>query len=78
MEYCFESIICFKTLNPQQINKNDTDWDMLAVNSTIPKTPVICKPSQEAIEQALRLAKVDLQRMVHEIGGFDGHFHIFF
>ena len=78
LEDCFESIICFETLNPQQINKNDTDWDMLAIKSTIPKTPVICKPSQEAIEQALRLAKADPQRTVHEIGGFDGHFHISF
>ena len=65
LEGCFEGIICFETLNPpSQTTENNNDWDMLSVNSTIPKTPVICKPSKVAIEQALRLANADPQKTV--------------
>jgi len=52
LEDCFEGIICFETLNPP------------SVNSTIRNTPVICKPSKVAIEQALRLANADPQRTI--------------
>jgi len=65
LEGCFEGIICFETLNPpSQTTENNNDWDMLSVNSTIPKTPVICKPSKVAIEQALRLANADPQKTI--------------
>ena len=65
LEDCFEGIICFETLNPpSHITEKNIDWHMLAVKSTIPKTPVICKPSKVAIEQALHLANVDPQRTV--------------
>ena len=51
LEDCFEGIICFETLNPpSQITDINNDWDMVAVSSAIPKTPVICKPSKVAIE----------------------------
>jgi pyrimidine and pyridine-specific 5'-nucleotidase len=62
---CFEGIICFETLNPpSQITENNNDWNIPTVNSTIAKTPVICKPSKEAIKQALSLAKANPQRTV--------------
>ena len=65
LEDCFEGIICFETLNPpSHITENNINWHMLAVDSTIPKTPVICKPSKVAIEQALHLANADPQRTV--------------
>ena len=65
LEDCFEGIICFETLNPpSHITENNIDWHMLAVNSTIPKTPFIHKPSKVTIEQDLRFANVDPQIMV--------------
>jgi len=65
LEDCFEGIICFETLNsPSQITEKNSDCDMPIVNSTIPKAPVICKPSKDAIEQALRLANTDPRRTI--------------
>jgi len=65
LEGCFEGIICFETLNPPaQITEKNNHRKKSAVNSTIPKTPVICKPMKEAIEQAIRLAKADPHRTI--------------
>jgi len=65
LEDCFEGIICFETLNPpSRIIENNNAQDMLAVNCTNPKTPVICKPSELATELALRLANADPQRTI--------------
>uniref|UniRef100_A0A0D6QVJ1 Pyrimidine 5'-nucleotidase n=1 Tax=Araucaria cunninghamii TaxID=56994 RepID=A0A0D6QVJ1_ARACU len=63
LEDCFEGVICFETLNSQlktfkNTNGSDTSIDV------IPKTPIICKPSKEAIEQALRLANADPERTI--------------
>eukprot|EP00253_Pinus_taeda_P028680 PITA_28680 len=65
LEDCFEGIICFETLNPpSQTTANNNHVDIPSVNSLIPKTPVVCKPSKEAIRQAIRLAKADPQRTI--------------
>nr|ABK22648.1 unknown [Picea sitchensis]ABR16736.1 unknown [Picea sitchensis] len=65
LQDCFEGIICFETLNTlSQITENNNDWDMPIVNSTIPATPITCKPSKESIEQALHLANADPQRTI--------------
>jgi len=65
LEDCFEGIICFETLNPpSKITESNSEWNMRTNNSTIPKTPIICKPSKDAMEQALRLANADPQRTI--------------
>ncbi|XP_064983953.1 phosphate metabolism protein 8-like [Musa acuminata AAA Group] len=75
LEDCFEGVICFETLNPpssscgtqtpseifdivDHFSKPDTS------GIELPKTPVVCKPSVEAMEHALRLANIDPQRSV--------------
>lgn len=65
LDDCFEGIICFETLNPpSEITESNNELDMPTDNSTIQKTPIICKPSKEAMEQALRLANADPQRTI--------------
>lgn len=92
LEDCFESIICFETLNPvhKSIASDDEDdmaflgskpanfaaksseiFDIIAHFSQpnagpsgLPKTPIVCKPSESAIEMALEIAKIDPCRTV--------------
>lgn len=88
LEGCFESIICFESLNPTHkcIASDDEDdiaflgskthsaapkrgqiFDIAAHNagaSGLPKTPIVCKPSESAIEAALQIAKIDPRRTV--------------
>ncbi|XP_047977883.1 uncharacterized protein LOC125219848 isoform X1 [Salvia hispanica] len=87
LEDCFESIICFETLNPvhKSVASDDEDdiaflgskpapkrtqiFDIIAhfnkpnaEQSGLPKTPIVCKPSESAIEIALEIAKIDPRR----------------
>lgn len=94
LEGCFESIICFETLNPvhKSVASDDEDdiaflgskpapngsprstndiFDIVAHFSNpnagvsrLPKTPIVCKPSESAIEMALEIAKIDPRRTV--------------
>lgn len=68
---CFEGIICFETLNPP--SQSTRSNNKAAAISTTAKTPVVCKPSKEAIRQALRLAKADPQRTVCHSKAFHSH-----
>ncbi|XP_057867243.2 uncharacterized protein C24B11.05 isoform X1 [Cryptomeria japonica] len=63
LEDCFEGVICFETLNSSpETAENNNSWDVHF--SVISKTPVVCKPSIEAIERALVLANADPKRTV--------------
>lgn len=96
LEDCFEGIICFETLNPNENSSNDvksteseTDgsgpslatspFDVLEhfsrpnAGEDLPKTPIICKPSVYAIEQALIIAKINPQRTVSSLEVFMRH-----
>ncbi|XP_042464559.1 uncharacterized protein C24B11.05-like [Zingiber officinale] len=76
LEDCFEGIICFETLNPLtpscSIQKSTEIFDIVghfsradvAAGDALPPTPVLCKPSPEAMAQALRIADIDPQRTV--------------
>ncbi|KAG6481513.1 hypothetical protein ZIOFF_058117 [Zingiber officinale] len=74
LEDCFEGVICFETLNqPSSSSGEETSsniFDIVGYLSTPdpavdqPKTPILCKPSVEAMEQALRIANFDPQRTV--------------
>lgn len=70
LEDCFEGIICFETLNPpMEANRTDL-FDIIEYSSRpivgveLPETPVLCKPSEYAIEQALKIANIDPQRTI--------------
>ncbi|WMV28020.1 hypothetical protein MTR67_021405 [Solanum verrucosum] len=70
LEDCFEGIICFETLNPIDKSNATTNngsheiFDIIGhfsqpkAGSVLPKTPILCKPSQVAIERALDLANI--------------------
>ncbi|KAJ6841882.1 uncharacterized protein M6B38_304460 [Iris pallida] len=73
LEDCFEGIICFETLNqPAEAESSTRDtadfFDIIehSYRTTpgveLPKTPIICKPSEFAIEHALKIANIDPQR----------------
>lgn len=74
LEDCFEGIICFETLNPPSSTTPAATgvFDIVghfsrapgAAGVELPKTPVLCKPSPEAMEQALRIANIDPHRTV--------------
>ncbi|CAN6471756.1 unnamed protein product [Victoria cruziana] len=75
LEDCFEGIICFETLNDMNCSNENADcdseypndiFDILAMepNSDLPVTPVMCKPSKDAFEQAIKIANVDPHRTI--------------
>ncbi|CAN1304270.1 Uncharacterized protein C24B11.05 [Linum perenne] len=71
LEDCFEGIICFETLNPihktnASVNNNCRGiFDIVGhfakpnPDSQLPKSPIICKPSEAAIELALKIANIN-------------------
>ncbi|PIA60369.1 hypothetical protein AQUCO_00300100v1 [Aquilegia coerulea] len=79
LEDCFEGIICFETLNPNQNNDFKCADSRLNIAITkpydiikhfsqakdaseLPKTPIVCKPSEASIEEALKIANINPQR----------------
>ncbi|XP_042465958.1 uncharacterized protein LOC122048460 [Zingiber officinale] len=92
LEDCFDTIICFETLNPPSSSSREDNsaniFDIIGYllkpdpNVDLSKTSILCKPSIEAIEHALRIANIDPQRTVVDllvpyqrggkIGLFDG------
>ncbi|XP_074573216.1 uncharacterized protein C24B11.05-like isoform X1 [Curcuma longa] len=75
LEDCFQGIICFETLN---LPSSDFDQERVADNifdivghfshpnsgAELPKTPILCKPSVEAMEHALRIAGINPQTTI--------------
>lgn len=72
LEDCFEGIICFESLNdPNYELCGASDlFDIFehsarpVAGAKLPKTPVLCKPSESAMELALKLASIDPQRAI--------------
>jgi len=78
---CFDSIICFETLNPPNHANVTTDNRVLAWSNSLnkeycnqvesecfnSKTQILCKPSVEAIEAAIHIANVDPRKTVQSI-----------
>ncbi|KAH7656970.1 Pyridoxal phosphatase protein [Dioscorea alata] len=75
LEDCFEGIICFETLNPpckgfsgEGVAATEI-FDIVghfsqpeSAYAELPKTPIVCKPSEEAFEYALKIANLNPQR----------------
>ncbi|URD89300.1 Haloacid dehalogenase-like hydrolase family protein [Musa troglodytarum] len=71
LEDCFQGIICFETLNPLPPSSSSDQerkaevFDIVGHFShptdgvELPRTPVLCKPSVDAMEHALRVAGID-------------------
>jgi putative hydrolase of the HAD superfamily len=82
IEDCFEGIICFETLNSpsfatEAANKSkifDIEDYFAKINPGIelPKTPILCKPNIDAMEQALKISNIDPQRTVNGTDSFKG------
>ncbi|PQQ12081.1 uncharacterized protein Pyn_01551 [Prunus yedoensis var. nudiflora] len=70
LEDCFEGIICFETLNPHHLEPVDcrTSDDQMVIIERTPEgkanSPILCKPSVEAIEAAIRIANVDPKKTI--------------
>lgn len=79
LEDCFEGIICFETLNANEENNLSEDgkennrsniFDIIGhfsrsqPNTELPKTAVLCKPSESAMIRALSIAKINPQRTI--------------
>lgn len=77
LEDCFEGIICFETLNPRLEPVADrmdvtggasvakaTGLSLTNGRSFSSKSRVLCKPSVEAIEAAIRIANIDPDKTV--------------
>ncbi|XP_042432894.1 uncharacterized protein C24B11.05-like [Zingiber officinale] len=69
LEDCFDTIICFETLNPPSSSSREDNsaniFDIIGYllkpdpNVNLPKISILCKPSIEAIEHALKIANID-------------------
>lgn len=75
LEDCFEGVICFETLNPTTIKMdnfgdnqdhgaNATDVIDFSNDSLTSKSRVICKPSLDAFEAAIRITNIDPEKTV--------------
>jgi pyrimidine and pyridine-specific 5'-nucleotidase len=80
LEDCFEGVICFETLNPPAAPSNGlchsqedyvalsrepaSDLDYLNGSYAIPKSPILCKPTTQSMEAAIRIANVDPRKTV--------------
>lgn len=76
LEECFDGIICFETLNQPDENTSSDErtsfikasiFDNLlrpSPNFELPKTSILCKPSESAMIHALKIANIEPQRTI--------------
>ncbi|MFS7903441.1 putative HAD hydrolase, subfamily IA, HAD superfamily [Helianthus anomalus] len=55
---CFDDVICFESLNlkTQTANASKSDNEPLGL---LPKSPIVCKPSENAFQQAFKMANIN-------------------
>ncbi|KAD0358273.1 hypothetical protein R6Q59_032950 [Mikania micrantha] len=58
LEGCFDDVICFESLNSKTQITNNPKSDNEPFGST-PKSPIVCKPSENAFQQAFKIAKIN-------------------
>ncbi|KAI7730918.1 hypothetical protein M8C21_013340, partial [Ambrosia artemisiifolia] len=58
LEDCFDDVICFESLNPK-IQTVDTFKGDDEPVGLLPNGPVICKPSENAFQEAFKMAKIN-------------------
>lgn len=79
LEDCFEGVICFETLNPPAAPSNglsksqdcmlfsgepSSDLNDLNRSDLRPKSPILCKPTIESMEAAIRITNVDPKKTI--------------
>ncbi|OAY61202.1 uncharacterized protein LOC110626795 [Manihot esculenta] len=68
LEDCFERIVCFETLNrttsDHKIGSETLEIFESDNGQMLPKTPIVCKPFEDAFEQAFKLADIHPQRTI--------------
>ncbi|TXG74111.1 hypothetical protein EZV62_002690 [Acer yangbiense] len=75
LEDCFEGIVNFESLNPEKTSNSDdhkqkdllcrsgsNDNEIVAGDSLLSKTPILCKPFEDAFEQAFNIANINPQK----------------
>ena len=77
LEDCFERIISFETLNSKGGSENRPSSTVISdfyeylrrpdSDIVLPRTPVVCKPFQDAFEKVFSLADIDPQRTVRSL-----------
>lgn len=65
LEDCFHGVICFETLNPPSELVESMDAPEMENGDMSLKTQILCKPSVEAMEAAIRIANVDPKKTVN-------------
>ncbi|MFS7893418.1 putative pyridoxal phosphatase [Helianthus anomalus] len=55
---CFDDVICFESLNhkTQTVNASKSDNEPVGL---LPKSPIVCKPSENAFQQAFKMASIN-------------------
>ena len=76
LEDCFERVICFETLNSSNEDGSECKPNSTGVfdfyeyihspdsDVVLPRTPVVCKPSQDSFEKVFSMADIDPRRTV--------------
>nr|XP_043622486.1 uncharacterized protein C24B11.05-like [Erigeron canadensis] len=67
LEDCFDDVICFETLNPKnQVNDTDAPKNIVIGDDndseptvSLPESPIVCKPFENAFQQAFRIANIN-------------------
>lgn len=62
LEDCFDDVICFESLNPpnQTTDADDTPKSCVIESADLlPKSPVICKPFENAFQEAFKMANIN-------------------
>ncbi|KAL7586427.1 uncharacterized protein C24B11.05 [Lactuca sativa] len=62
LEDCFEDVICFESLNPKNQDSPKISvagyGDVSKRAVVLPESPIICKPFENAFQQAFKMAKI--------------------
>ncbi|XP_071719632.1 uncharacterized protein C24B11.05-like [Rutidosis leptorrhynchoides] len=64
LEDCFDDVICFESLNSKNETTDATNSSVIEDNEDepvglLPKTPIVCKPFENAFQQAFEMAKIN-------------------
>ncbi|KAJ0788613.1 putative pyridoxal phosphatase [Helianthus annuus] len=60
---CFDDVICFESLNSKTQTANTSKCDNEPVG-LLPKSPIACKPSENAFQQAFKMANINPHKTV--------------
>ncbi|KAJ0539969.1 putative pyridoxal phosphatase [Helianthus annuus] len=67
---CFDDVICFESLNSKTQTANTSKSDNEPVG-LLPKSPIACKPSENAFQQAFKMANINPRKTLF----FDNSIH---